>query len=75
MTTATQTFEAQIIVWDSSSMTSRTLVNTTVQVGNPGEARQKAIELINITPGGDYAYYNVPGWPNQNIRSVWTHGR
>jgi hypothetical protein len=76
MTTATRTqvFEAKIIVWDNEGKPN-TLVNTMIQVSDPGEARRKAVDLINATHRGHYAYYEVPGWWNQNIRSGWTHGR
>jgi hypothetical protein len=61
-----------IIIWDDNH---RELSRVQVTTTGPRDARREVQRLIGLTRRGDYAYYNIPDWPNQNDRSGWTLAR
>jgi len=51
------------------------LVDTTVEVVGPGEARDALTKLIEATPHANDGHFDVPSHPNQNTRTGWVTPR
>lgn len=73
-------YGAEIRIWSAIGHTPITgrrgaycdeLAMECIDVAHPGEAREAAEKLKKQHPHAATAHFNVPSYPNQNIRTGW----
>lgn len=74
------TYSATLYIWTNVGHTPITgrkgafcdkLLEATVFVSSPDEARKILVEMAKITPHAHKGYYHLPKYPNQNLRHNW----
>lgn len=74
-------YETEIKIWSRIGYTPIThrvgsfcdvLLETTILVENPEEAKEKLAQLMKATHHAASGYYYISEYPNQNVRSYFT---